>query len=459
MATTNLNFFEKVNQWIKQSISIKLFTIGFLILILMIPISMVERLISDRESTQHQATEEIGEKWGEEQTIAGLILNLPYKKIEKVYDNEDEKKGSYKLVETISYIHFLPDLLNITGDISPEKRYRGIYEVIVYNSKINISGNFSAPNFEGLKIDKEKIIWDDASLSLGMSDLRSIQENISVKWNDKDYFFDPGVESEDVIDNGISTRIKLNPKDSNMKYNFSLNLNINGSNSLKFVPLGMNTNVKLKSKWENPSFVGSFLPDKREVTKDGFLANWDVLHLNRTYPQRFEGEIGGILESSFGVDLIVPVDEYQKSTRSAKYAIMLISLTFLIFFFAQILNGVRIHPIQYLIVGLALCVFYTLLIGLSEHISFNFSYFISTIAIVGLISLYAHGIFKKKMLTGLICLILVMLYLFIFMIIQLEDYALLMGSIGLFFILSTIMILSRKINWYDIKVKGDAPKD
>jgi inner membrane protein len=197
------------------------------------------------------------------------------------------------------------------------------------------------------------------------------------------------------------------------------------------------------------------LPDKRAVSSDGFTAEWKVLHLNRPYPQSIRGSAQGIDESSFGVNLIVPVDEYQKSTRSAKYAVMFITLTFLIFFFVQILNGVRIHPIQYIIVGLALCVFYILLIALSEHIPFKFSYLASSLAIIGLISFYAKSIFNNRKLTILIALILTILYLFIFSIIQMEDYALLMGSIGLFIVLAVVMYLSRKIDWFALKSQGN----
>lgn len=448
MTTTKLSFFEKVSNWLKRSIAIKLFTIGFLILILLIPVSMVEGLIREREGRHQQAIEEVSSKWGQEQTVTGLILSVPYTVFEKVYDAEN--KGSYKLVESRAYAHFLPDVLNVNGDVSPEMRYRGIYEVIVYNSKINLSGRFNAPDFGELKIDRENIIWDDATLSLGLSDLRSIQKDISVKWNNQQCFFSPGVESKDVIASGISTRLKLKEADSCTKYDFSLSLDFNGSTSLNFVPLGKQTNVKLKSKWPNPSFVGAFLPDKREINKEGFSATWEVFHLNRSYPQNFKGEVEGVQESAFGVNLIVPVDEYQKSMRSAKYAVIFITLTFLIFFFVQIINGVRIHPIQYLIVGLALCVFYTLLIALSEHISFKYSYLVSSVSIIAMITLYANSIFKIRKLTAIICLILVMLYLFIYSIIQMEDYALLMGSVGLFIVLALIMILSRKINWYDV---------
>jgi inner membrane protein len=454
MSTNSLTFFERANNWVKKSITIRLITIGILILLLLIPVSMVESLIMEREERQSEAITEVSSKWGGQQTITGLVLTVPYKTFSKVYEGEQTDK--FKLVESRGYAHFLPEELNINGEIFPEVRYRGIYEVILYNSKLKLTGKFSAPNFEDWKINNSNIIWEDAFISLGLSDLRSIQENISVKWNNKQYFFDPGVESMDVIQNGISTRIHLNNFDSTKTNSeFSLDLNFNGSTSLNFIPLGKLTKVGIKSKWENPSFIGAFLPDEREINSTGYSANWKVLHLNRPYPQKFRGATQGINESAFGVNLIVPVDEYQKSMRSAKYAVIFITLTFLIFFFVQILNGVKIHPIQYIIVGLALCVFYTLLIALSEHIAFKFSYLISSISIISLITLYAKSIFNNKKLTLLIGLILTTLYLFIYSIIQMEDYALLMGSVGLFFVLATIMYLSRKIDWYAIKTNGD----
>ncbi|MBK9400350.1 MAG: cell envelope integrity protein CreD [Bacteroidetes bacterium] len=436
-----------------KSITIRLFTIGILILLLLIPVSMVESLIREREGRQSEAMVEVSSKWGGQQTITGLVLTVPYKTNAKVY--EGEKTDKFKLVESREYAHFLPEELNISGEISPEVRYRGIYEVIVYNSKIKLNGKFSPPGFEEWKIDNNDVIWEDAYISLGLSDLRSIQENISVNWNDKQYFFNPGIESNDVISTGISSRLPLLHSDSSVtELKFSLDLNFNGSTSLNFIPLGKMTKVDIKSKWENPSFIGAFLPDNRVIDHSGFSANWKIFHLNRPYPQSFRGGVQGIHESSFGVNLIVPVDEYQKSMRSAKYAVIFITLTFLIFFFVQILNGVRIHPIQYIIVGLALCVFYTLLIALSEHIAFKFSYLISSLAIISMITLYAKTIFNDKKLTTLIGGILSILYLFIFSIIQMEDYALLMGSIGLFIVLATIMYLSRKINWYAIKTRG-----
>ena len=445
------SFFEKANNWVKNSITIRLITIGILILLLLIPVTMVRDLIREREYRQKDAIQEISAKWGGEQTITGLVLSVPYYVNSKVYDDKD---NSYKLVRTKEYAHFLPDQLIIEGDVSPEMRYRGIYEVIVYNSSLHIEGSLPYPDLKDWKIKNEDIIWDETFVSLGISDLKGIQDNITVNWNEKGIDLNPGIQTSDVIFNGLSSKIPLNSKDTVKSIlNFSLDININGSSSLFFVPLGKSTHVNLNSSWKNPSFGGAFLPDNREISKDGFTANWNVLHQNRSYPQQFLGSTRGINQSAFGVNLFVPVDEYQKSMRSAKYAVMFITLTFLIFFFVQILNKVRIHPIQYIIVGLALCVFYTLLIALSEHISFDASYLISSISIITMITLYSYSIAKNSRLTKIIGGILTLLYLFIYSILQIQDYALLMGSIGLFVVLGIIMYLSRKIDWYAIQGK------
>jgi len=453
MTTNNPSFFERANNWVKNSITLKIVTIGILILLLLIPVSMIESLIYERQSRQEEAITEVSSKWGEAQTITGPVLTVPYLTYSKVYENGNT--GKYTLVQTKEYAHFLPNELTINGNIVPEKRYRGIYEIIVYNSQVTLNGAFSFPSFQEWKTDQKDIILEGAFVSMGLSDLRSIQKDVAINWNNKDYFFNPGLESKDVIENGISTRLPLNSTDSATTFKFSVQLNFNGSSSLNFVPLGKITKIDIASTWKDPSFDGAFLPDTRTINEEGFKASWNILHLNRSYPQQFLGEVTGIKESAFGVNLIVPVDEYQKSMRSAKYAVMFITLTFLIFFFVQILNKVRLHPIQYLIVGLALCVFYTLLIALSEHIPFKYGYLISSIAIISMITLYAKNIFKNKVLTRLIGSILIILYLFIYSIIQMEDYALLMGSIGLFLVLATIMYLSRKIDWYAIQSKGE----
>jgi inner membrane protein len=440
------SFLERANNWVRNSVTLRLVTMGILILLLLIPVNMVESLIREREYRKEDAVKEVSGKWGNEQIVAGPVLTVPYLEYNKQYNNDTKE---YILVPTRRYAHFLPEALNVDGEISPEIRYRGIYKVVVYKAALKITGAFNRPNFAEWKVSDNDVLWGESFVSLGLTDLRGIQQNVDLGWNNQTYSFNPGVETNEVITTGISAMLPIDT--SKVSNTYSLNLNFNGSSLLEFLPLGKTTTVNITSPWATPSFDGAFLPDERDVTEKGFTAMWDVLHLNRPYPQSFRGAATGLDGSAFGVKLILPVDEYQKSMRSAKYAVMFIVLTFIIIFFVQIMYKVRVHPIQYIIVGLALCVFYTLLIGLSEYIPFAYSYLISSVGIIALITLYSQTIFHVKRITALIGLLLTVLYLFIFTIVQMEDFALLMGSIGLFIVLATIMYLSRKINWYNIE--------
>ena len=260
-----------------------------------------------------------------------------------------------------------------------------------------------------------------------------------------------GIPVKDVLESGINCPVKIIQNDSvKTSYDFSFSLKLKGSEVLYFTPLGKETNVSLASNWSSPSFDGNFLPDQRSIADSGFTANWNVLHLNRNYPQQWLGSSHDITYSAFGVNLFTPVDNYQKSTRSVKYAIMIIALTFLVMFFVEILNNKAIHPFQYILIGLALCVFYSLLISISEQSNFNFAYLISGLATVGLIAAYSKSVFKENKLVALVSSVLVILNGYVFSLIQLEDYALLMGSIGLFIALAAVMYYSRKIDWYNL---------
>ncbi len=385
MNPNDQSFFEKFNAWMRNSLTIRILTIGFMVLILLIPTLMVQDLITEREYRGNDAKNEVSSVWGQVQTLSGPIVSIPYR---KHYVND--KNEVYTQIE---YAHFLPEMLDIKGEIIPEKRHRGIYDVVVYTADLNFSGNFNGFDFKGWKIEEDEILWDKAFLSLGIPDMRGIKENIVLKWNNEEFSFNPGVESTDVIASGISTSIDLSGKKNEDVKKFSFHLNLRGSEEIYFSPLGKMTTVKLHSKWENPSFKGAFLPDNSKITKNDFVANWKVLHLNRNFPQQWLGNLHHVEDAAFGVSLLIPVDHYQKSTRSAKYAIMIIVFTFLVFFFVEVLNKTRIHPIQYLLVGLALIIFYSLLLSISEHLSFNLAYLISAIATISLISFYSHSIF------------------------------------------------------------------
>ena len=432
------SFFDRLNQWIKNSITIKLISVGILILILLIPSSLIESLISEREYFRQEVIGEISSIWGRDQTISGPVLTVPYRAYSRDQDN--------KVITLIAYAHFLPDELNIDGSIEPEKRYRGIYEAIVYTTELNLSGSFPTVKMHEFA-SPEDVLWSEAFLAMGITDMRGIKNKVVLQWNDSAITFDPGTISKDVISEGISAALPVQSSDS-VSNRFQMELVLNGSSSLNFIPVGKETTVNLLSDWPHPSFSGAFLPKERKISSDHFEAQWEVLHLNRNFPQQWSGAGENVMTAAFGVDLYIPVDQYQKSIRAAKYAILFVGLTFLIFFFMEAIYKKRIHPFQYILVGLALIVFYTVLIALSEHINFNLAYLLAVGSIVSMVTLYARTLFPSWRQAGLIGLVLVLLYAFLFVTLQLQDYALLMGSIGLLFILGLVMYWSRKITWY-----------
>jgi inner membrane protein len=433
---------------LKTNIYFKVGIIFFLILILMIPTSMVESLIHEREGVQTKAINEVSSKWGNGQTISGPFISIPFDKYIKRFNKKDSINEIIKLKE---WAHFLPEELKIQGNIIPEKRYRGIYEVVVYESKLKIQGNFDNIDFKKLDIDKKDVHFGKATINIGINDLKGIEKQVTINWNNKDFSFNSGTSTKHIISSGINAVVPIR-KDSITNYIFTTEIDLKGSQYLYFTPVGKTTDININSNWNTPSFTGMYLPDERTVSSTGFNSKWNILHLNRNYPQEWIGNDYGIDSSSFGTDLLLPVDNYKKSYRVARYAILFLVLTFITFFFVEIMSKVFIHPIQYLLVGIAIIVFYTLLLSISEHIKFNLAYIIASILTISLVSLYTISILKSKQIGLLIFGILLIMYSFIFTIIQLEDYALLIGSLGMFTILCIVMYYSRKIDWYNIKL-------
>lgn len=424
----------------KSKIIIKSLVIFVLILLLIIPTVMINSLIYERKERQQSAIEEVSGKWALNQTITGPVLSIPY--IELVKDN------SGRVFKERRHIHILPDELKVNGHLFPEKRYRSIYEVVVYNSKISLAGSFSDITKLPASVPMENVLFEEAFISLGISDLRGIENQVKMEWDKAGHFFNPGVSCNDVIESGISTPVQLTAGDStNKRTEFNIALQLKGSDMIQFTPVGRETQVNIHSKWQNPSFDGAFLPDHRVVTDTGFKAFWKILHLNRNYPQKWLNAQFNTQNSNFGIKLIDPSDNYIKAERSIKYAILFVALTFLIYFFLELINNISIHPFQYILIGFALCLFYVLLISISEYIRFNLAYLIAAALTISLIVWYSRSILKETKLAVLVGGTLSVLYVFIFAIIQMEDYALLVGSIGLFIILTIVMYFSKKINW------------
>jgi inner membrane protein len=435
---------EKVGNWIRQSVTLKLITIIILALLLLIPTAMIINIIHERERLNDQAIHEVSSKWANRQTINGPILTIPVE-----YELETEEKMS----KQIRYYNILPESLDMNGNINPEKLRRGIYEIVVYSSQLDINGDFKFdphPDPNGMN----EIKWDQAFLTIGISDLRGIKDDIVLNWNDQPLHVEPGSKIPNIIQSGVTINLPNMEKNIGQKFHFDFKLDLQGSHNLSFIPLGKTTEVSLQSNWNAPSFQGNFLPDVREVSESGFTSAWRVLQLNRNFPQSWTGQGHGneIMQSAFGVDLILPLDDYQKTMRSAKYAIMNIALTFLIFFLVEILLRRKIHPLQYALVGFALCLFYILLISITEHSNFNLAYVISSLAVLTMISLYSYSIFKGIKFSLILALILASIYGFLFITLQVADYALLIGSIGLTIILAATMYFTRNINWYKLEM-------
>lgn len=432
---------------LKSNIYLKIGIIFIVGIFLLSSTSMITSLVREREGLQFSAIHEVSQKWGNAQTISGPFISVPYYS----YEKQIQEDKSIKLLKYKEHIHLLPENLEITGNINPKKKQRGIYEIVVYGSDLKISGEFKNIKLDDLNIDPQNILWDKAVLTTGISDLRGVQNQVLLNWEGKEFLFNPGTTTPDLVGSGINVKIpSINPNDTS-SFKFSFNLQLKGSGMLYFTPLGKTTNVNLKSTWNNPKFNGAYITDSNTVDKKGFSANWKILHLNRNFPQMWTNNNYDVSNSAFGVDLILPVDSYQKITRSVKYAILFIGLTFLVFFFVEILKKRFIHPVQYILVGISLVVFYSLLLSISEHLNFNKAFLISAIATLLLIFAYVRAILNSWGLTALITGILTILYTFIFIIIQMQELSLLIGSIGIFIILALVMFFSRKIDWYNIK--------
>jgi inner membrane protein len=447
--TTGNKPLEKVNSMIRNSIMLKLLIITTLMLLLLIPASMIQSIIYEREQMNNNAINEVSAKWANSQQINGPILSIPL-----VYEYEKDGKA-YRRTEILKV---LPETLKINGIVDPEKLRRGIYEVVVYKSDLDLAGDFD------LKLDIDstnlkEIQYQNAYLNIGISDLRGIQNKIEFHWGEDNLAVEPGTKISTILRSGINIKLPNLKDQIGDKVNFQFKLDLQGSQNLSFIPLGSSTEVNLQSSWNSPSFNGNFLPDARSVSDSGFSAEWSILQLNRNFPQSWTKSISNeTLESAaFGMDLLLPLDDYQKSLRSAKYASMTIALTFLIFFLVEVLNQRKIHPLQYALVGISLILFYTLLVSISEHSNFNLAYGISTLGVVAMISLYSISIFKKAKVVLLLTLILGGIYGFLFVTLQLADYALLMGSIGLSIILGGTMYFTRNIDWY--KLNFETPEN
>jgi inner membrane protein len=441
----------------QKTLLYKFLTIGGLAILLLIPLAMIDGVINERKHYRDGVIRDVAKSSTGQQTITGAILVVPY--TEKVTKETSIKDGGKvrKIAKVERYSrkqYFLPEELTINADIETEERYRGIYKVPVYQANVTMAGSFSLPKSFRDKEKDPNITFQQPYLVVGIEDIRGVQRNVSLEANQETVVLMPGSNTH-FISQGLHALLPMKHAYS-QKLDFNVSMALQGMKQLSFLPTGKFTQVSLSSLWPHPSFIGRFLPKTRTVSDEGFTANWQTSLFSSNMQEYLaactkNNKCQSFNNNYFGVSLHQGVDVYLQAERSVKYAVLFIGLTFVAFFLFEVLKGLPIHAVQYGLVGVALALFYFLLISLSEHIAFGLAYVIAAAACVGLLGFYVSFVLRSLSKGLVFGGTLVALYAALYVLIRSEDYALLMGSILLFGVLAFIMIITRDVNWYQIE--------
>ncbi|MBI3851085.1 MAG: cell envelope integrity protein CreD [Verrucomicrobia bacterium] len=435
----------------------KLAGVAVLILLLLIPLSMVRSVLHERLGRRNEAVADITSSWGRDQKLVGPVLIVPYRHPVKSWKEQPTGAGKIERLEVVDMVvanaYFLPTNLTITGDIAPKQLHRGIYQAVVYNGKLKFDGQFARPDFSSLRLEEKNVMWDDALVAFAIPDLRGVKETLNLKWGASTYPLLPGSKLRGFPSGVFASVGGLRGSDAVIP--FQLELALNGSGGLRFAPVGAQNTVTLTSPWPDPSFDGSFLPTERKVTRNGFDATWQVSYYGRSYSQQWTdqdataGLNSDAAEASFfGVNFLSGIDAYRNTERAIKYGVLFIVLIFAAFFLFEMLAALKIHPFQYAVVGAALCLFYLGLLSLSEFIPFGLSYLAAAGVTTLLICFHSAKMLKSGARTFIVAGLLAGIYGFLYVALQLQDYALLLGTAGLFAVLAVIIWLTRNIDWY-----------
>jgi len=433
--------------WFGESVLVKLGFIGFITLVLLIPSSLIQDLIKERQNRQIEVTNEISDKWSGKQLVEGPVLVIPYQTMKS---ERDAATGKTTYTPLLTNIYILPEVLNIMSHVDPEILHRGIFDAVVYNTRIRVSGKFSALELAKSGINPAMVQWEKAKAVIGLSDLKGLKNNPAIKIDRTVHALEPDFGSVNIFTNNLVTLPDLSAEKSTA-LDFSFELDLRGSSELTFQHLGKSTNVTVEGKWNNPSFTGRYLPEKRKISAKSFTASWKMAHFNRTLPQQWTAENTRLntagSDTTFGIKFIPGVDQYQKTMRCVKYSTLIILLTFISLLFSELMLKRKVHFLQYILIGAAMVIYYTLLLSFSEQVGFDAAYFIASVATIGLIGLFIAALLRSTKPAIMFGGILTVFYGFIYVIIQLQDLALIFGSVGLFIIISVTMYLSAKIDW------------
>ena len=441
---------------LQQSITFKVLGIGVLALLMLIPLGHVQGLIFERNGLREKALADIAQRWGTAQDIGGPVLAIPKRTHVRVNDTWTTQESTEIL---------LADQLVFQAKISPQVRKYGIYSTPVYEAEIAMSGRFLARDLRALGAaaseaqgsTDEGFLFQRAELRLPVADVRGIRRISALRIDDAEYTFGPSNLGSSSSGAGVLRTISL-PIDVSKwmdeAHEFKLDLTLAGTASLHFLPVARHTEAGITAPWPNPSFNGAFLPAEHNVSPQGFDARWQVLDLNRSYGQHWQEEARPVdaASAAFGVSLYQPADLYQRNERAGKYGVLFISLTFVAFFLFEVLKRLRVHPVQYLLVGLALTTFYVVLLAFSEQIGFAFAYIFAATAVVLLVGGYAAAVLRAKRAGWMLAGMLAFVYALLYGLVVSEQYSLMMGAIALLVVVAALMFLTRKVDWYTYSV-------
>lgn len=436
-----------------QGATFKVLGIAALALLMLIPLAQVNDLVAEREGRAREATQKIAERWGAQQLVGAPVLVVPVRR--KEFRERIVAPGTTPIkelttVEELEYL--LADRSAIAGTLAPELRRYGIYEAAVYTVELSFEGRFAAADIAALAAADAEPQWQRVELRVPIADVRGIRRISTLRVGDRDLAFGADVAGIDGI-SAVSVAMPLDPSALAGTLPFSFTLTLAGTERLAVLPLARETSLHLASAWRDPGFDGAFLPARRRVDTGGFEADWHVLDLNRALPQHWR-EIdpmrNAMLASSFGITLTQPAGSYQQNVRAGKYGVLFIALTFVAFFLFEVLRGLRMHPVQYLLIGLALCTFYVVLLALSEQIGFGPAYAIAAACVVAMIGGYAGVVLAARRAGVVLGALVAVIYGLLYGLVVSEDYALLMGSLALLAAVAALMYLTRRVDWYAV---------
>lgn len=421
-----------------------------LTLLMLIPIAMVAGVVDERQSYYHGVLREISGSWGRNQALLGPVMVVPFtvkKEIEEeVTDDQGRTRTISKTHRTMHRAHFLPKQLAIDADLSEQFRTRSIYSALVYEASVGLTAQFDAFDVNSMSEDIETIHWEKSWIAVGLSDTRAIDSVSGFRLNEGELALSPGTQL-DWLGHGFHAKTNLIP--GQQGYSLSMNLQVKGSDRFMFAPFGETTKVSMKSSWPHPSFIGSALPDTRKISADGFNATWEIPHLARNYPQQWWSNLvkpEQVHQFKAGVRMFEPVSLYSQLTRSVKYGILFIGLTFITLFGFEIAIRQSMHMIQLVLIGAAMCLFYLIVLSLSEHISFIAAYLSGAVAVAAMVATYTWAVLRRIGRAFSIFALLAGLYTLLYSVLQMEDYALLMGTSVLVLVLVALMFATRNLH-------------